>query len=248
LVSKLRQPSVTVGSTLFKETWKEKVTPAGRRYLEHTASVPRTSGNDCGSWPTPIQNDHCSTHSYGKNRAIILKLPGVAKLASWPTARSTDGEKNVRTLEGSLEGSLREIERKGGPQGLNQAACLASWVTPRVSDGKDGNLCREGRAKGVSMPEQAQLASWVTPSTRDWKDTPGMAVEARDGRVRLDQLPRQASLSTPARLTASGEMLTGSSAGTVSGGPLCPAHSRWLLGLPPEWDDCVPMATRSSRR
>jgi hypothetical protein len=152
---------------LFKETWKEKVTPAGRRYLEHTASVPRTSGNDCGSWPT---------------------------------ARSTEGEKNVRTLEGSL----REIERKGGPQDLNQAACLASWVTPRVSDGKDGNLCREGRAKGVSMSEQAQL-------------------------------------------TASGEMLTGSSAGTVSGGQLNPALSRWLLGLPPEWCEAAIQASRSMR-
>lgn len=32
---------------------------------------------------------------------------------------------------------------------------------------------------------------WTMVSARDWKDSSGMATEAKDGRVRLDQLPRQ---------------------------------------------------------
>ncbi len=88
---------------------------------------------------------------------------------------------------------------------------------------------------------------WVTPTTRDWKDTPGMSA-LRDGEQRLDQLPRQAYLVTAIRRTAHGESLTGSCAATESGGQLNPAHSRWLMGLPPAWDACAVTAMRSMQK
>ena len=47
---------------------------------------------------------------------------------------------------------------------------------------------------------------------------------------------------------AFGRTVIGSPAETENIGQLNPAHSRWLMGLPPEWDACAPTATPSSRK
>src|SRR5580693_3304548 len=53
LANRLHRSPALRGSTLFKLTWKVRITPSGRPISALRASALRTSGSDCGSWPSP---------------------------------------------------------------------------------------------------------------------------------------------------------------------------------------------------
>jgi hypothetical protein len=133
---------------------------------------------------------------------------------------------------------------------------FTGWPTPTLPSGgqtpPEGTsatgMTPDGRKVQVTLKDVANLASWNTPSARDHKDTPGMATTGTnpDGttRERIDMLPRQAMHLVPsvgpARLTASGHLVTGYSAETVSGDQLNPEHSRWLMACPVQWAQAAP--------
>ena len=168
-------------------------------------------------------------------RELGLLTSGTCGLHSSASSRSADLQLR---LESKLEARL---------QNLGSTLYKLTWK-PWITGSQRS---RSRLRASVLRTSATDYTGWVTPAARDWKDTPGM-VAKRDGRERLDQLPRQAYMTAShpltARLTASGEMLTGSDAGTVSGGQLNPAHSRWLMGLPPGWDDCVPTETQLTQK
>ena len=106
------------------------------------------------------------------------------------------------------------------------------------------------------------MAGWPTPQARDGHNA-GYATEesfmAAHQRHAEKGVNKQTAMSDitkmwtwaggpqPARLTATGEMLTGSSAGMESGGQLNPRFSGWLMGYSTAWCEAALSSQQPTR-
>jgi hypothetical protein len=214
LANRLQEKVEHLGSTLYKLTWRKKITPQGWLYSQLVASGHRTKDKDCTGLP--------KTH--------------------WSTTRTTDGK------------AVRVSKTTGQTFGINLAdqAKLSHWPTPLGQDqiGSARTTTQAQKWKDPSSPQQTQhtsldaarLAHWPTPIKSDARGSAG--AEPR----KMAELPNLVRLTGPMRLTATGQIQTGSTVEITSGGQLNPAHSRWLMGLPTEWDDCAVTVTPLSHR
>jgi hypothetical protein len=200
-LERLRARLAEAGSPLYGLIWKDWAMVSGPQICALRASAPRTSAKGSGGevftgWPTP------------------------------------------RTVTGGAESAERkqELGRTASGGGDLQAAALsAGWPTPKVSDFKGADLARSenrtgARHSGDGLATVVTMAGWPTPTTTDATrgspETPEAkrARGAHTGTSMIDAAHLMALSAEkspgPMRLTSHGELRTGSSAGTESGGQL----------------------------
>ena len=221
LANRFRQLTASLGSTLFKLTWTTRITPSGFSIPALRASEPRNKGTVCIGWPSPA---------------------------------ATDGRRGGEQTE-AMTGSS-----------LVQWAAMAAWPTPQSSAESSG--MRHARGVADTMTAVASLAGWPTAKPRDYRseneaslNRPGhppdlnKLVLLADGEQGSETMMRgNLTLLGQARLTAFGDQPIGFLLGpngweiVPASGQLNPAHSRWLMGLPPVWDGCGVTAMESLRK
>ena len=276
LANKLQAKTASAGSILYRLTWKERVTPLGRPICALRASAwsgksPKVANGYAGPFTIALipSFDPCfAILPIGLAREISTRAETIfasdSILSGWPTPMAGTPAQNGNNPAGNTDSSRATVAllsgwptpcQQDGPNGgpaqgadrLPGCAPLVGWTTTTTRDHKDTpgmTALRDGKDRADQLPRQAYLSGWPTPVT-----VPDS--EASHGQLSGDyrrKLGEMFPANQPMRLSADGTLKTGCSAGMESGGQLDPAHSRWLMALPPEWDDCAPLVTRSTRK
>lgn len=193
LASRCRELLGTAGSTEYAQTWKEKTTPLGRSYWEHTALVRRTSDSDSGGWATPRSTE--AGHGTGNPARAHdhrSRLEDQVYLAGWPTPKRADAQHQY-SEDAAQRARDRVPEGRTHPtmHSLATHAMMAGWPTPTCpSEGglqADPEAARERLASGRRMLDDAAVG-WPTPKQAD-----GEIARTREGA--MSELERRATVS-----------------------------------------------------
>ena len=148
-----------LGSTLFRMTWKEHYTPAGRLVPLLAASVRRTSDCGCGSVPTPrLGNGGTGNEKRAGNGKARLE-DTVFQFAPVPTCTAKDSTDSKYTYN---QGNHDSITLK-----LPGAVMLFSGVPTPATQNASGGARREVDERGWNTLQTIALSAVPSPNVRE---------------------------------------------------------------------------------
>lgn len=119
----------TDGSMEYRQTWKQKATPAGRPYWAHIPSTRPINDKGSTGWPSPIKGDEkCRISNIGMAEKRLASgkqtsLELVAHLTGWCSPTVTDADRGV----------LPPRPQDTGIPLTQQIAGLTGWATPMAA-------------------------------------------------------------------------------------------------------------------
>jgi len=235
----------------YDQTWKQRTTPSGLQYWEHTASTRHISDKDYTGWPTPNATIIEAKSNVVKVNGRTPKDPqvglaDVAMLAGWPiptTAEATHNYKDYHNKNQSLTGIAKALAGwntsratdgdHGGPNQTGGAlpadAAKAGWSTPTVQDSNNTGGPSQFNRNTLPLNAEVNLAGWSTPT--EYEDRRTVEIYQKTSRTM-----ERADLSIQVRSLVSGPTQSGFPAQTEKrGGVLNPVFSAWLMGFPLIW-------------
>ena len=267
LANRLRAKTGSNGSILYRLTWKTRGTPSGRQICALRGSPNKAatvadficgnasiSSQPVKGWTTPQAHD-VSGRSKTQKAAHGTKhgcacLVNEALATGWQTPRANDAEKRGAN-----------IDPNDPRNGIVGQAMAAGWAAPLTNAIKDtGDLegylhGPNGRFRNDSTTTQAVLAGWPTPNVPSGgrklsfeailsgKRENGAKAQIAVHNVaeQLCPLPNAPNDSTAFLImTPDGQTQVSFIAATGGGVQLNPAHSRWLMRFPVQWEQCAP--------